>query len=305
MILSIAGADTINATAPALHSLTDVGLHGWTVHHTQPDIMKPIAKLLTLVAAVLVLSGCKTSNLAYFSDLTATDGSLPIVKTDIRIQPEDELLINVSSDVPEASAPYNLPFNSTLITKEMLSNNVASQKQTYIVDKKGNITFPLLGKLHVEGMTTNELAEDLTRRIAVDVEAPIVRVQLVNFNVNVLGEVLKPGKYLCDTERVSVLDALALAGDMTVFGKRDAVTVLREENGVMTYHHLNLNDSKVNSSPYFFLKQNDVVYVEPTSARAGQADYNQNNSYKVSVISAIVSGVSVVTSLIIALVINK
>ncbi len=271
----------------------------------QTDIMKYIKKLLTLVAAIVLLTGCKSSNLTYFSDLSAMEGVLSISKSEIKIEPEDELLINVSSDIPEATAPYNLPFNSSLRSTEMLSNSVASQKQTYIVDKNGNINFPLLGKIHVEGMTTLQLAEELTRRIAVDVEAPLVRVQLLNFNVNVMGEVMNPGRYRSENERLTVLDALALAGDMTVFGKRDGVTVLREENGAITYHRLNLNDSKISTSPYFYLKQNDVVYVEPSEARAGQADYNQNNSFKVSVISAIVSGVSVITSLVIALVINK
>ncbi len=269
--------------------------------------MKAIGKLLMACVAVVALTGCKSSNLAYFSDITATEGSLPIIKSDIKIEPNDELLINVSSEVPEATSIYNLPYNNpaTRAGGDMIVNHTTTQKQTYIVDKKGDIMFPILGKIHVAGMTTAQLAEELTRRIAKDVEAPYVRVELMNFNINVMGEVLTPGRYNFETERVSVLDALAKAGDMTVFGKRHNVTVWREEDGVVTYHKLNLNDSKAYSSPYFYLKQNDVLYVEPSESRAGQADYNQNNSYKVSVISAIVSGVSVITSLVIALVINK
>ena len=187
----------------------------------------------------------------------------------------------------------------------MIINTTTTQQQTYIVDKRGDIIFPILGKIHVGGLTTVELADELTRRISADIENPYVRVQLLNFKVNVMGEVEKPGRYEFPSERVTVLDALATAGDMTPYGKRGNVTVWREEDGVVTYHKLDLNDSKTNSSPYFFLKQNDVVYVEPSDARAGQADYNQNNSFKVSVVSAIVSGVSVITTLVIALVINK
>ena len=230
--------------------------------------MKAIGKLLMACVAVVALTGCKSSNLAYFSDITATEGSLPIIKSDIKIEPNDELLINVSSEVPEATSIYNLPYNNpaTRAGGDMIVNHTTTQK---------------------------------------DVEAPYVRVELMNFNVNVMGEVQTPGRYNFETERVSVLDALAKAGDMSVFGKRHNVTVWREEDGVVTYHKLNLNDSKAYSSPYFYLKQNDVLYVEPSESRAGQADYNQNNSYKVSVISAIVSGVSVITSLVIALVINK
>lgn len=252
--------------------------------------------------ALLLLTGCKSSNLSYFSDVTTVEGTITPVKSDIKIEPNDELLINVTSEVPSATAIYNLPFNISATTENLIDNNQAlTQKQTYIVSKDGNIQFPVLGKIHVQGMTTDQLAEELTRRISADVESPYVRVELVNFNVNVMGEVLQPGRYRFESERVSVLDALAKAGDMTIFGKRDKVTVWREEDGVVTYHKLNLNDSKIYSSPYFYLKQNDVVYVEPSAARAGQADYNQNNSYKVSVISAIVSGVSVIASLVIAL----
>lgn len=273
--------------------------------------MKLTSKLAALccLGAAVLLSGCKSSNLAYFSDVTSaetvTDGSVPVQKSVLKIEPDDELMINVSSRVPEASAIYNLPFNNTAVKADLIQNNVTSQKQTYTVDKQGDINFPILGKIHVGGMTTSELADYLTKRISQDVDDPLVRVELINFNVNVMGEVQQPGQYNFTSERVSVLDALAKAGDMSVFGKRSNVTVWREEDGVVTYHKLNLNDSKIYASPYFYLKQNDVVYVEPSSARAGQADYNQNNSYKVSVISAIVSGASVISSLVIALVLNQ
>lgn len=269
--------------------------------------MKLFQKLTVAAACLVILTGCSTHNrLAYFQDVaTQAEGTVPLQKIQVKIEPDDELMINVSSEFPEATAIYNLPFNNPGMREDLKLNSTVTQKQTYIVNKEGDITFPVLGKIHVAGMTTMQLADELTRRIAADVEAPYVRVELVNFNVNVMGEVQQPGHYKFDTERVTVIDALARAGDMTVFGKRDNVTVWREENGKMTYHHLNLNDSKIHNSPYYYLKQNDMVYVEPSEARAGQAEYNQNNSYKVSVVSAIVSGLSVVASLVIALVINK
>ena len=123
----------------------------------------------------------------------------------------------------------------------------------------------------------------------------------MNFNVNVLGEVRNPGRINVETQRFSVLDALAKAGDLTEYGLRDGVIVIREENGQKTYHRLNLNDAAVLSSPYFYLQQNDVVYVEPNKIRRENSKYNQNNAFKLSVISTIVSACSVVVSLIIAL----
>lgn len=272
----------------------------WGMDDLIETIMK---KILLFLSVVLLLSSCKSKQeLGYFVDLKESEaGVVPLQKSDLKIEPQDELMINVTSEVPEATSIYNLPYNVPGSKEEMMVNTSTSQKQTYIVDKAGDIIFPILGKIHVGGKTTAQVAEELTRRIAEDVEAPYVRVELVNFRIKVMGEVLKPGSYKFDTERVTVLDALAEAGDMTVFGKRDNVTVWREENGVATYHKLNLNDSKVITSPYYYLKQNDVVYVEPGSARSGQAEYNQNNSFKVSVVSAVVSGCSVVASLLIAL----
>ena len=132
-------------------------------------------------------------------------------------------------------------------------------------------------------------------------EDPYVRVELLNFRVNVLGEVAKPGPKRVETERYSVLDALADAGDLTPYGERSNILLIRETSTGKEYHHLNLNDASLLSSPYFYLQQNDVVYVEPNKIRKDNAEYNQNNAFKVSVASAIVSGCSVVASLIIAL----
>lgn len=263
---------------------------------------KKNAWALLMCAAALASCSPKT-NLAYFADTASvTDGTLPIQKEELTIRPNDELVINVTSEVPEQSAMYNLPFNNPgQLGQNFTLNSSNSRQQTYIVGKDGDIEMPILGKVHVAGLTTSQLAQELTKRISADVEDPYVRVVLINFKVKVIGEVSKPGSYLIDNERATVLDALAEAGDMTIFGKRDNVTIYREEDGQYSYHKLNLNDASTISSPYFYLKQNDVIYVEPGDAKAGQAEYNQNNSYKISVISTIVSASSVIASLVIAL----
>ncbi len=129
----------------------------------------------------------------------------------------------------------------------------------------------------------------------------MVKVVLVNFHVNVLGEVLEPGVKAVTTERFSLLDALAAAGDLTPYGERTNIMLIREENGKKTIHRFNLNDSKSLESPYFYLCQNDVIYVEPNTIRKDNAKYNQNNSYKLSVISTVVSAASIIASLVIAL----
>lgn len=260
-------------------------------------------KLISILLSIIVLCSCSSTKLAYFENLNNEEtGTVGAVDYNIRLVPSDELLITVTSEIPEATAIYNLPITNPAMNMEIGSvTSVNSKQQTYIVDKSGDINFPVLGKIHVEGMTTFELSDYLTRKISEDVEAPYVRVELVNFKIKVLGEVLHPGSYKIDTERVSILDALAEAGDMTVYGRRDNVLLIREENGVRSYYRLNLNDSRVLESPYFYLQQNDVVYVEPGDAKKGQAEFNQNNTYKVSIISTIITGISVIASLVIAL----
>lgn len=270
-------------------------------------------KFLYLLPLLTLLVSCKShENLAYFSVNTpALEQAVADTDWQLKIAPDDELSITVTSEVPEATAIYNLPALNTKTTRlstdpiESRTLSATSQVQTYIVDKQGDINFPQLGRIHVAGLTTGQLAEELTRRIARDVEAPYVRVELYNFKVNVLGEVQKPGIVHIPSERFSILDALAQAGDLTIFGRRDNVTLVREEDGKITYHRINLNDAKLFESPYYYVKQNDAIYVEPTEARRGQSEYNQNNSFKISVVSTIVSGCSVIASLIIALAVKK
>ncbi len=259
--------------------------------------------LLIFVAVTALFSSCSTSttSLTYFEDLKGVEsGVLPSGDYDIKIIPDDELLITVTSYFPSATAAYNLPLTNPA-TREQLQMQTTPKQQCYIVDKNGDIMFPVLGKIHVAGMSTRELTEDLVKRIGEDVEDPIVKVEMVNFRVNVLGEVTKPGAVTVTRERYTLLDALADAGDLTEYGERENVMLIREENGKRTYHHLNLNDSKTLSSPYFYLQQNDVVYVEPNKIRKDNSKYNQNNAYKISVISTIVSACSVIASLVIAL----
>ncbi len=236
-----------------------------------------------------------------FTDTRGTsDEFIGLGETNIKIRPNDELLITVTSSQPEATAYYNLPLANPA-KRDVITLSSQPQIQTYIVDTKGNIDFPILGSLHVEGLTTTQLKEELTRRISADVKDPVVRVELVNFTVNVIGEVAHPGRVPVHNERFSILDALSSAGSLTEFGDRTNVLLIREEDGKAQYHYIDLTKSDVVSSPYYYLQQNDVVMVSPSATRESNARYDTNNSYKIQVVSAIVSGASVIASLIIAL----
>lgn len=245
------------------------------------------------IAAAIVLAATVTSckapqSLAYFenADSLKTVGTTALDYA-VKIRPADELIITVNSIVPEATAAYNL--SST------------PQNQTYVVDTDGEITMPVIGKIHAAGMTTKGLGDYLTEKISKEVDSPVVRVQLANFRVNVLGEVKRPGAIEAKSERFTIFDALAAAEDMTEYGERTNVMVIREENGQRAYHRVNLKDAKIVDSPYYYLQQNDVVYVQPNKIKAGNAKYSQNNAFKVTVVSTVVSAVSVIASLVIAL----
>ena len=245
----------------------------------------------------------KDNTLAYFHNLgDATHGTLPGSQSSypILVQSDDELVVSVMSAVPEATAAYNLPLENPA-TRNALRMATQPRTQTYIVDKQGDIMLPILGRIHVSGKTTAQIADEVTAMVAKDVKDPYVKVDIVNFTVDVMGEVKVPQRVTAERQQFTVLDALSACNDLTEYARRDRVFVIRNENGERTYHRLDLSSSEVFSSPYFYLRQNDVVYVEPNQIRIDNSKYNQNNAFKLSVISTIVSSVSVIASLIIAL----
>ncbi len=261
-------------------------------------------KYLLIASAFLMMASCSTTknNLAYFENTAATGhGTLPSMAVpEIRIQPDDELIINISSAVPDATAAYNQPMANVAKRGDMqVSGNMRTQ--TYIVDHNGNIVIPNLGEINVKGKTTSEIAQTIKDMVSRDVKDPFVRVELLGFNVDVMGEVKSPHKVYVQSQRYSVLDALSDAGDLTEYGRRENVMVIRETDGQKTYTRINLNSDSAFMSPCFYLKQNDVVYVEPNKIKVDNSKYNQNNAYKLSAISTVVSLASVIASLVIAL----
>lgn len=259
-------------------------------------------KTIAILVAAALLTSCssKKTVLPYFTDLQGQQGTLQTMTYAPEIKPDDELLITVNSSEPQTTAYYNLPLSNPAKKAEIAA--VSSPKQqTYIVDSKGDITMPLLGSIHVAGLTTEQLQAQLTEKIRKDVADAIVTVQLLNFTVVVAGEVNTPRTINVNRNRYSILDALSDAGDLTPYGERDNVLIIREENGQRTYSRINLNSADILTSPYFYLRQNDYIYVEPNEIRQANSKYNQDNAFKLSVISTVVSACSVVASLIIAL----
>jgi polysaccharide biosynthesis/export protein len=235
---------------------------------------------LQILSALLVLStACSERNLVYFSDLQGTSGNETPIRNYAQptIQPDDILSITVSSLNPESNVLFN---NVILPTNSNTSGVIAATKGTegYQVDKSGFINFPVIGKVLLAGLTKEQAIDKMTNEIKVHVKNPIVNIRFMNFKITVIGEVSQPSTFTVDTEKINVLEALGLAGDMTAYGRRENVLIIREQQGVRRTTRINLNNKDVLNSPYFYLQQNDIVYVEPSN-REKKAEISVGNRY--------------------------
>lgn len=258
--------------------------------------------------AALMLGGCSTpKNVAYFQDLDETVVTEVTERTAIRVQPEDKLSIVVTSKDPSLAAMFNLPIISNRAGQSASVSGTGSTIRTYAgnyndgianytVSPQGTIEFPVLGTLKIEGMTRNEVAafikgELMGRDLIKD---PTVVVEFLNVGISIMGEVGHPGRYDLNRDNISLLEALSLAGDLTIQGKRDNVLVIREENGKMQTYRVDLTNAReMLKSPGYYLKQNDIIYVEPNGVRKRQTTVNGNTalsaSFWVSVASLLTS----------------
>lgn len=270
------------------------------------NIRRLITRTAIIAAIAIATASCRTtSHLTYMERLgDSRQGTLSKADYKVTIQPDDELQIIVTSAIPAATSEYNLPNSNASFSTGTGNLITDSQQQTYFVDSEGNIEFPKLGTIHAAGMTTAQLRDTLIQQIGQHVKDPNVRVLVSNFHVNVMGEVRNPHRIHVASQRFSIFDALAAAGDMTEYGRRDNVTIIREEADSARYIRLDLRDPAITASPYYYLKQNDVIIVEPNDIRQANSRYNQHNAFKLSVISTIVGAVSVIASLVIALAIH-
>lgn len=253
-----------------------------------------------LICLTALLSSCVSQRkLSYLRDVTAASAD-SINKTYVSqrenyITQGDQLSILVNALDVEAVQAFNMPVASVRrLGARQVTTTGGGSLQGYWVDPEGCIDFPVLGRLHVEGMTTTMLKDTLTQLISRSVKDPIVNVEYLNFYVTVLGEVKNPGRHQVNSQGMTVLEALGLAGDMTIYGKRNNVLVSREVDGKMEFARLNLNDEAIFASPYYHIRQNDVIYVEPNNARSLAS---QNVPLYLSVITTLGSMATVIVSL--------
>lgn len=240
---------------------------------------------LSLLAIFIATSCASRKDLIYFQDEPLSGGYIDSTPEQLFYKADDILTIIVSAADPIAAKPFNL---STVTESIDLINATGRERmQNYLIDHNGNIEFPVLGTLHVAGMTRIELTKMLKERISEYTKDPIVNIRLVNFTVTILGEVSSPGTYTLENERVSLPEALGLANDLTIFGERKNILLIREIEGRKKFAKIDLTTVKALSSPVYYLQQNDVIIVEPNNARIRSANYNQNNAILISAIGTL------------------
>ena len=237
--------------------------------------MKHRFTFIALLATALMLVSCGTAkDIAYFQNKLVDHPEQIDKHAGIVIQPKDMISIIISSRNPELVAMFNLPVVSYQAGSEIVAAGGYNQRLTgSVVDDAGMIDFPVLGPIHVGGMTRWELSEMLKNRLVKDglLTDAVVTVEFMNFKVSVLGEVSSPGIYTMDSDKVTVLQALSMARDLTIYGQRENVSVIREQGGVRTIYQINLCDVNMFKSPAYYLQQNDIIYVEPNKYKARQS----------------------------------
>lgn len=251
-------------------------------------------KILLMAMLALALASCNTSKkIVYFQDIQVNRPEAITEARDITVQPKDQISILVSSKDPQLAALFNLPRAQYQIGSES-SESSSGQISGYTLDTEGYIDFPVLGRLYVAGMTKSEIASFIKKRLMDEnlINDPVVTVEFMNLYYSILGEVNNPGKYMITKDQITLLEALSMAGDLTIYGKRDAVFVVREEDGQRVTHWVDLRTQDLFRSPVYYLKQNDVIYVQPNKVRAGQSTINENSVKSVSLWISIASFLS-------------
>lgn len=243
-------------------------------------------------SCLILLSSCSARrNLVYFSDLTGKSGESQIITNDIepKIQANDLLSITINTLSSESNVLFAVNSNN-------MNKNGYSEKEGFRVNKLGNVNLPVAGNINLQGLTIEEAQQTVVKSLNNYVKDPIVNIQFLNFRVTVIGEVNHPSTFTMTNEKMNLLEALGMAGDMTAYGKRENVLLIREIEGKRTVIRMNLNKGNILNSPYFYLKQNDIVYVEPDKAKA--LDFSPNNRLMPLVVATISAVAVLATTLL-------
>jgi polysaccharide export outer membrane protein len=272
--------------------------------------MKLFTRLTAAVVVLLLFTACKTNEQVIY--LQNAGNPMPVPADGMQattpepvIKAGDLLIITVNTPTPEASMPFNLPLVPTAVMNQYNMSqqsiaNYAGGLQNYIVTARGTIEFPVIGELKVEGMTKSQLAERIKSLIhpRYTTEEPIIMIRFGNFRVSVLGEVTRPGSYPVDNEKISILEAISMAGDLTIYGMRENVLLIRETKSGRETIRIDLRDKDLLRSPYYFLQQGDMLYVQPNSPRTRSAALGTAETLSISIVGTLISLTSLIVNFV-------
>lgn len=263
--------------------------------------MKHIFRTLTIAFAIVLLASCASQKrIWYLQDAVPYTPEQIEKQGQIRIQPFDRLTIVVNSKNPELAVPFNAAssFNA-LVPIGANSYSSSGILQIRTVDEQGYLDMPVLGRIECKGLTRSELARKIAQMI-IDggyINDPTINVQFADMKISVIGEVTRPGQYAITNDKITIFDALAMAGDMTIYGIRSEVAVHREVNGVRTIEYLDLTSKDIFQSPAFYIQQNDIVYVKPNKYRAQTSEISQNRNFYISLVSTAISMATLIVTI--------
>lgn len=256
-------------------------------------------RLPLLMLAVLLLASCASEKrIWYMQDARPYTPEQIAQQGQIRIQPFDRLTIVVNSKDPELAVPFNAATSLSALTGP--SNYSSGQNlQIRTVDEQGMLDMPVIGRIKCEGLTRSQLARMIADKIIEGghINDPTVNIQFADMNISVIGEISRPGRYAITSDKVTIFDALAMAGDMTVYGVRDEVAVMREINGVRHIEYLDLLSKDIFDSPAYYIRQNDIIYVKPNRYKAQSGEISQNRSFYISIVSTLVSVATLIVTI--------
>lgn len=258
-------------------------------------VLKKIIPFFVLVLLLFSSSCASRKDVVYYQNIADIEKADVAANFEIKIQPDDLLSIAVLAEDPEITIPFNLSASNA---KSTASTSVSSTSgSVYLVDAKGFIEFPVLGALKVSGLTRSELLKALRDRISVYIKNPTINLRLVNFKVVVQGEVTAPGVYPVNSERITLIEALTMASDLTIYGKRDNILIIREVAGVKTYNRVDITKADFINTPFYYLAQNDVVYVEPNNTKIRGSKIGADTNLILSAVSILMTLITLTISI--------
>lgn len=253
-----------------------------------------LKKITPFLLIALLFSCASRKDIVYYQGIDGISAQEKSSSYEIKIQPDDLLMIIVSAEDPEIAIPFNLQSVSVQNPGKLDAVTGQQTMQLYLVDAQGFIEFPVLGKLKVSGLSRSEVMQMLQQKIGVYIKSPNINLRIMNFKISVQGEVNLPGTYNVASERVTLIEALTMAKDLTIYGKRNNILIIREVDGVKSYNRVDITNADFMNSPFYYLAQNDVVYVEPNKNRINGAAIGSNTGVIISISSLLITLITLI-----------